>query len=735
MNLNLKQKLLGMAFLSTFVPIVIILLLSVIMKNKTQDKVVATLSSYTKSEISRIALDVKNLCEMSYELAPEDEMLQQKLKDRIMKIVVGKTGYVYILGSKEGEEGKYILSKNGARDGANIWNAKDATGRLFVQDIIHKGKRLSGDEVAYDIYPWKNKGETEPRDKIAAITYFEPWGWVIGASAYIDELNTASQEVTNSLDSFILWILVAGVIVFFIVILSAMFLGRSIVKPIELMVEASEKIADGDLTLSLEESRSDEIGTLAKAFNHITDGLKNIVTAIVQDTKKITENSGEMRQVSERLALNSTEMNQKTALMAEASEKMVSDMSHVAKAGEEANTNITVVASAAEEMAATVNEIAQNAEQARMITSQAVQSVRSAANRVDELGENANQINKVVEVIVDIADQTKLLALNATIEAARAGEAGKGFAVVANEVKELARQTGEATIDIRKKIEAIQSSTEQTVMEIGQINTVIEQVDETVSGIATAVEEQSVTTKDITQNITEAATSITEITTLLNQTVEEKRRGNENLLQVAQMSETVYNDSVNVNSNAEELDSLSKELINLVARFNTGNTHNATRTANFSNKKPAPPVSSLSTATAQTENYINWDQSFSVGIKQIDQQHKKLVDLVNQLHNGMKSGNSKQLMGRILDELVNYTAVHFKTEEDIFERINYSGKEEHERIHEDLVGKVIEFQQAFHSGNALISMDLMKFLKDWLVNHIKGEDRKYIQSMHDAGIN
>ncbi len=727
MNLSIKQKLTGMAFLSSFVPIVIILLLSIIMKNKTRDKVLTTLETYTKSEIARIAIDVKNLCEMSYKLAPDDENLKQELKDKIMKIVVGKTGYVYILGSKEGEQGKYILSKNGARDGANIWNAKDATGRFFVRDIIHKGMALSGDAVDYDVYPWKNKGESHARDKIAAITYFAPWGWVIGASAYKDELNTASAELTKSLDSLVWWILISGLIVSALVLLIAVIMSKSMIKPFELMVEAAEKIAEGDLTLSVDESRKDEIGALASAFNHIIDGLKRIVMAIVNDTKLLTDNSREMRRVSERLAANSTEMNQRSAQMAKNSEHMVSNMMHVAEAGEEAQSNITVVASSAEEMAATVNEIAQNAEQARMVTSQAVQSVRSAANRVDELGENANQINKVVEVIVDIADQTKLLALNATIEAARAGEAGKGFAVVANEVKELARQTGEATIDIRKKIEAIQSSTEQTVLEIGQINSVIEQVDETVSGIATAVEEQSVTTKEITQNITEAATGITEITNLLNQTVEEKKKGNEGLLELSQMSETVYNDSISVNSNAEDLDGLSSELIGLVTKFKTGNGR-----SNSHFKKESSSLPSQSIATGR--NYINWDQSFSVEIKQIDQQHKKLVDLVNQLHKGMKAGNSKLLMGKILDELVNYTAEHFKTEEDIFERIKYARKEEHERIHEDLVGKVIEFQKSFHSGNALISMDLMNFLKDWLVNHIKGEDRKYIQAMHDAGI-
>ncbi len=726
-NLQLKQKLLGMAFLSTFVPILIILIISVVIKNKTQDKLLTTLRQNTKTEISRIALDVKDLCEMSYQLAPDDEHLQQKLKDKIMKIVVGKTGYVYILGSKEGEKGKYILSKNGTRDGANIWNAKDANGRLFIQDIVHKGMRQSGNVVDFDVYPWKNKGETQARNKIAAITYFEPWGWVIGASAYMDELNSASSDVTASLDNLIWWILIAGLTVFIIVLFAALFMSKAILKPLETMGKAAGKIAEGDLTLSVDASKNDEIGALASAFNRITAGLKSIVTAILNNVKLLTQNSIEMRHVSERLAANSTEMNQKSAQMSKNSEKMVSDMAHVVHAGEEAKTNITVVASAAEEMAATVNEIAQNAEQARIETGQAVKSVRSAANRVDELGENAKQINKVVEVIVDIADQTKLLALNATIEAARAGEAGKGFAVVANEVKELARQTAEATIDIRNKIESIHSSTEQTVLEIGQINTVIEQVDETVSGIASAVEEQSVTTKEITHNITEAATGITEITNLLIQTADEKKRGNENLLQLAQISETVYNDSLNVNNNMEDLDALSNELNSLVTKFKTGEIDDT--------QSPNSGTSSTPSRSADNSgNYINWDHSFSVGVEQIDQQHKKLVDLVNQLHKGMKAGNSKEMMETILDDLVDYTAVHFKTEEDIFERINYQHKEEHEDIHEDLVGKVIEFQKLFHSGNALISMDVMKFLKGWLVNHIKGEDRKYIQAMRDAGI-
>ncbi|MCA8942365.1 MAG: chemotaxis protein, partial [Planctomycetes bacterium] len=110
-----------------------------------------------------------------------------------------------------------------------------------------------------------------------------------------------------------------------------------------------------------------------------------------------------------------------------------------------------------------------------------------------------------IKVITSIAQQTNLLALNATIEAARAGEAGKGFAVVANEVKELAKQTAEATEDISRKIETIQNDTGGAVDAIGAISTIIEQINDIQATIASAVEEQTATTNEISRNINEAA--------------------------------------------------------------------------------------------------------------------------------------------------------------------------------------------------------------------------------------
>ncbi len=155
----------------------------------------------------------------------------------------------------------------------------------------------------------------------------------------------------------------------------------------------------------------------------------------------------------------------------------------------------------AEEMTASIREIAKNANEAARVATQAVKVAETTNSTVGKLGESSAEIGKVIKVITSIAQQTNLLALNATIEAARAGEAGKGFAVVANEVKELAKETAKATEDISQKIEAIQTDTRGAVAAIGQIGTIINQINDIQNTIASAVEEQTATTNEISRNV------------------------------------------------------------------------------------------------------------------------------------------------------------------------------------------------------------------------------------------
>ena len=123
------------------------------------------------------------------------ELNNIELRQSIIDVVVGKTGYVYVLGGKGRDKGHYIISMNGERDGLDIYNAMDANGNHFVKEIIDKAVRLKVNETDYVKYSWKNAGELSPRLKIVCLAYYEPWDWIIGANMYEDDFYEFEYEM------------------------------------------------------------------------------------------------------------------------------------------------------------------------------------------------------------------------------------------------------------------------------------------------------------------------------------------------------------------------------------------------------------------------------------------------------------------------------------------------------------------------------------------------------------
>lgn len=122
---------------------------------------------------------------------------------------------------------------------------------------------------------------------------------------------------------------------------------------------------------------------------------------------------------------------------------------------------------------------------------------------------------------------------------------------------------------------------------------------------------------------------------------------------------------------------------------------------------------------------IKWEEKFSVRIPEIDHQHQHLIDLINQLYDAMRAGQGKTKLQEILNELINYTDYHFKTEEKLFDTYHYPHNLEHRKHHDSLRSQVIDFNTKFHDGRTTISLELLSFLKDWVKNHILDEDFKY----------
>ncbi|HVV36323.1 MAG TPA: methyl-accepting chemotaxis protein [Acidimicrobiales bacterium] len=260
---------------------------------------------------------------------------------------------------------------------------------------------------------------------------------------------------------------------------------------VNLVLDVVNAAVAGDLTRDLDIHGDDAIGQLAEGLGSLLHTMRQSMSNIGETAEALAAAAEQLTAVSGNMGRGATQTSDRAASASSASVQV--------------SASIQTVASAAEEMTASIREIAKNADSAAGVATTAVKVASDAKGTVASLGESSAEIGQVIKVITSIAQQTNLLALNATIEAARAGEAGKGFAVVANEVKELAKETARATEDISQKIEAIQNDTRGAVDAIGEIGTIIDNINEIQTTIASAVEEQTATTNEIARSVTEAA--------------------------------------------------------------------------------------------------------------------------------------------------------------------------------------------------------------------------------------
>lgn len=131
---------------------------------------------------------------------------------------------------------------------------------------------------------------------------------------------------------------------------------------------------------------------------------------------------------------------------------------------------------------------------------------------------------------------------------------------------------------------------------------------------------------------------------------------------------------------------------------------------------------------------MSWNPSLSVNIRQFDDQHIHLVEMLNELHEAMKAGNAKEMLGKTIDGLISYTATHFCDEEQLMTTHAYPEIAAHKDEHERLVKQVLELQQQFNSGQIILTLEVMMFLKDWLMKHIQGDDKKFGAYLNENGV-
>jgi len=545
--------------------------------------------------------------------------IKEDLKNTIASQIIGKTGYIFVLDGSGEDQGDYIVSKNRERDMENIWDAQDADGNYFIQQIISKTKNIANENAHIQYYPWQNEGESSSRLKLAACTYVPEWDWVIGVSAYqedfLDGLKTI-QMTTISIT--VISIILGSIIAYFFAlaltkpikkvvdVLKSNDLSKrcdidskdeigtiggtvddmlkNLAVPVKEMADKANKIAKGDLTVNLDVKADGDVGRLVDGFKQMITNLQQVIGEIKNTSTTTASTAEELSSSAEEVNASMEEVSSTIQQVAEGSQNTAKDSENMINQAKQASENSSQGQQAAQDVS----------QKMQMIKT----TTQEGADKIGALGEKSKEIGNIVDTINQISEQTNLLALNAAIEAARAGEAGRGFAVVADEVRKLAEESGQATQKISSLIKGIQKEIDGAVLSMNENSKQVEEggrdvekamqafrtLPEVIKTVNQSAEEVGSVAQENASGAEEVSASIQEVTSSMQQVTSSSQQMADIATKLQEIVSSFKIDDITINENLNKSQDANSTSFNKYQPSNSFSDDSQLSSDTFSNE-------------------------------------------------------------------------------------------------------------------------------------------------------